>query len=233
MANFPAHEARVFRVTLDRDDAAVASLRGCLSADELAHAAGLVVADRARKFIVRRAMLRSLLGKLLDRDPERIRFRCNRQGKPEIDEPTPSLHFNVSHAGNHAIFAVSRDRPIGIDLEIATRTLDIDLLAKRSFSTWEYEQFVRMPLEARRYAFLRIWTCKESVMKALGLGFSLSIDTVEIDARSTDEPVLRSIGGAPSRAHGWNLRRLEVWEDCVATLACDGPLVVVKIEDMD
>jgi phosphopantetheinyl transferase len=63
--------------------------------------------------------------------------------------------------------AASRCGPIGVDVE-SRREFEIDGMARRWFDpvevTWLYRQ--RDPLDA----FLRLWTAKEAVGKALGRG---------------------------------------------------------------
>jgi 4'-phosphopantetheinyl transferase len=61
---------------------------------------------------------------------------------------------------------------VGIDAEEATRGADVDGVAARFFAPAERETLLRLPEGARRYRFFELWTLKESLLKALGLGLS-------------------------------------------------------------
>ena len=81
------------------------------------------------------------------------------------------MYFNISHSGDYVII-VTADGEVGADIE-KTKPYS-DAVAARCFTPREYEW---MRLEGNDEAFYRLWTAKESVMKASGLGFSLSPET--------------------------------------------------------
>lgn len=78
--------------------------------------------------------------------------------------------FNISHAGDYAVLAVS-DQPIGVDIE-RWRRADTAALAKRFYHP--EEQAVLAAADDPVERFFTIWSLKESYVKALGTGFSLS-----------------------------------------------------------
>ena len=83
------------------------------------------------------------------------------------------LYFNLSHSGNMAVCAVSESE-IGVDIE-QIKSADFKI-AKRIFTESE-TAFVGDSNEQ----FIRLWTLKESYMKYLGKGLSLSPKDIEID----------------------------------------------------
>jgi phosphopantetheinyl transferase len=87
-------------------------------------------------------------------------------GKPYLKNQ--SINFNISHSGDYVVLATA-NREIGVDIEkIAVYP---DKVAIRCFTLPEREW---MEQEGENEAFYRLWTAKESVMKASGLGFSLA-----------------------------------------------------------
>ena len=85
----------------------------------------------------------------------------------------PEIKFNLSHSGTKVLCALS-GCDIGCDVE-AIKEIDMGI-ARRFFSAGEYETLLRCPAgESRNTLFFRIWTCKESFMKATGLGFALPL----------------------------------------------------------
>lgn len=124
-----------------------------------------------RRFVMARAQLRLLLGRHLDRDPRGLVFLLNEFGKPRLDDH-PGVHFSLSHSQDRALLAVSEGPEIGADLE-KVRAIDHIGLARRYFHPDEVATIERH--EDPRQAFFRVWTLKEAVVKALGLGLSLPL----------------------------------------------------------
>ena len=99
-----------------------------------------------------------------------------RNGKPYIRDK--NIFFNLSHSEDTVMCAVS-EREIGADTEKIT---DIDLeVAKRFFHREEYAMLLEQRTdEEKRDMFFRLWTLKESFVKAVGIGMALSPDSFSI-----------------------------------------------------
>ncbi len=98
-------------------------------------------------------------------------------GKPYFMEE-PTIHFNISHSGTK-VMASFADCEIGCDIE---KIADADLkIAERFFCDSEYAAIMekRTPQEQNEL-FYRLWTLKESFLKATGLGLSLPLHAFEI-----------------------------------------------------
>ena len=92
-------------------------------------------------------------------------------GRPRID----GLDFNISHAGDYVIMALS-DYPVGCDIErLRDRKSNI---AKRFFSASEKEWMEGE--KDRQVAFYRVWTARESYVKYTGEGISLDFQRYEV-----------------------------------------------------
>jgi len=91
-------------------------------------------------------------------------------GKPFFKE-YPQICFNVSHAGHFAVAAFSED-DVGIDIE-KTGRLQMRV-ASRFFTDAEQDWICNQNGEQDR-AFTRIWTRKESLIKAIGHGLSYGL----------------------------------------------------------
>lgn len=98
---------------------------------------------------------------------------CGENGKPYFPD-LPALQFNLSHSKTKVMCVIS-DTAVGCDVEQISAA-DVRL-AKRFFSAKEYEIIADQGSEeAQKRMFCRIWTLKESFMKATGKGFSLPLD---------------------------------------------------------
>lgn len=129
---------------------------------------------RAAKSAARRAegicAERLLIYALRDTMPE-IEFPVEivtaESGKPELaDVP---LRFSLSHSGDRCACAVY-DRAIGVDIQ-KRAAADMRILERR-FTPREREYVLNSA--DREAAFTRVWTMKESYVKAFGAGIPLN-----------------------------------------------------------
>lgn len=127
----------------------------------------------------------SLLGELLVRSVlvqnfkisnHDIVFGWSKKGKPYLKNQ-PAIHFNTSHSKQWVVVAVSK-KSIGVDIE-KIRPIKIDL-AKRFFSSIEFDQFMNKEGKARQTYFFDLWTLKESYLKALGKGLTKSLRSFSV-----------------------------------------------------
>lgn len=217
-------EVHVWRASLNLPPAQIQHLRSVLAADEQARAERFHFQKDRDHFIVARGVLRLILGRYLTRDPEHLVFRYNSYGKPalvpaESEEP---LCFNVSHSHELALYAVSRGREVGIDLEHIRSGVDIDHIAARFFAPGEVSTLRTLPATVRNEAFFRCWTRKEAYIKARGEGLSLPLDQFEVTLTPGQPAALMSTPGDPREASRWSLQDLTPALGYVAALAVEG-----------
>jgi 4'-phosphopantetheinyl transferase len=156
------------------DLAAVADGLGeLLDAEETARAARLLSERDRRLWMRSRGVLRALLGRYLGIDPRVLRFSPGEHGKPVVDAPgTQPLHFNLSHSGETALYAISAGRAVGIDVEVARRPIDEPGIAARVLGNAEAERLRALEGAARTREFLRAWVAHEAAVKCRGTGLA-------------------------------------------------------------
>lgn len=90
-----------------------------------------------------------------------------------------TLYFNLSHSGQRVMCVISNVEA-GCDVE---KVKEIDMkVAQHFFVTEEYERVAAQETEEKRQEmFFRIWTLKESLMKATGLGMTLAPESFQVD----------------------------------------------------
>ncbi len=133
-------------------------------------------ADRDR-FLIARAMVRTMLSRYVPMAPRDWRFRIEEYGRPEVaalPPGAPDLRFNLSHTNGLVACAVTVGRDIGIDVEYVHRSLTHDV-AERFFSPQEVLDLRALPSEEQDVVFFDYWTLKESYIKARGLGLTLPL----------------------------------------------------------
>ncbi|WOJ88808.1 4'-phosphopantetheinyl transferase superfamily protein [Methylocapsa polymorpha] len=141
-----------------------------LSAEERSRADRFFRAEDRTRFVLTRAALRSLLGEATGCPPKDIAFETGAYGKPHLAHGR-GPHFNVSHSGSFALIGIS-DRPIGVDIELMRDTFDELALARAFFCEDEHHFLAGLERPAQLQSFYKIWTCKEAVLKAFGVGIS-------------------------------------------------------------
>ena len=147
-------DVHVWRADLRRQQSALPTLTNTLSPDELARAGRFRRARDRRRYLFARGVLRSILARYLRRAPAELSFRYGRTGKPRC-EGNP-VRFNLSHAGDLVVCAVTRARDVGIDVERVRPGLD-------TLMRWLWAGAA-----ARRREFFRGWTRLEALAKAQG-----------------------------------------------------------------
>ena len=102
-------------------------------------------------------------------------------GKPKVTN-YKDIHFNISHSGSWVVCAVD-DVPVGIDVELI-KPIDIGI-AKRFYSREEYIKLMMLNEEERMEYFYKLWTLKESYIKAIGRGLLIDISSCSFDIKTS------------------------------------------------
>lgn len=151
-------------------------------------------------------------------------FQFGKEGKPYLSGQ-PEVHFSLSHSGELALCALSAFE-IGCDVETPRR---VDLaLAERFFHPEESALLFSLPQREREAAFLRLWTLKESYVKAIGLGLALPLDAFRILPEGGGYVLSRA--GDPRH---WALGSYACADCCCAVCAEDPPEALERLSLFD
>ena len=106
-----------------------------------------------------------------------IEYEFGEWGKPFL-KYQPNIHFSLSHSGDYAICSIG-DKAMGNDIEIIKQgRLKV---ADRFFAKEELEWMRAEPNEEEiTQRMFRIWTMKESFLKATGKGISLPLNAFSV-----------------------------------------------------
>ncbi len=129
-----------------------------LSDDEQQRAARFKFEEDRVRWSRARSALRLILSRYVGDDPFRIAFTYGKHGKPELP-PINDVQFNLSHAGDWAMIAVTHAVPVGVDIERIRPGLDMAPLLERLGET-------DLPRDAED--LYRVWTRREARVKAEG-----------------------------------------------------------------
>lgn len=229
----PKDEVHIWRADLDLPTNRVDELTQTLSLDERARAERFYFERDRKRFIVGRGGLRAILGRYLGLDPTQLQFSYSSRGKPALANPSLDgrLFFNVSHSQGLALYGVSCDRAIGIDLEYI-RPIEAEQLAKRFFSDPEYAAISSLPPELQKAAFFKGWVCKEAYLKATGEGL-IGLEQVEVSVIPNEPAQLLSIAGDREAAKRWLLQELFPHPDYASAVVVEGQGVNIRFFSED
>lgn len=150
-----------------------------LSDSERARAASFVRERDRAQFVLAWALVRRSLSRCSDIPPAAWDFERSPAGKPSIHRRFGSpLQFSLSHAHGVCLVAITRDRPVGVDIERVDMQAPIESLAHRCMSPAERAALEGLPHRARPGRFFELWTWKEAYAKARGLGLSLPFEQI-------------------------------------------------------
>jgi 4'-phosphopantetheinyl transferase len=178
-------------------------------------------ADRQR-FLQGRLLLRTFLGHHLGIAPRDVSFVKGEFGKLELDHQAAAgvLRFNLAHSGEWLLFALARDRELGVDVEQHRAMSDAIQIARRFFAPPEVEALEALDPALHHDTFFRVWTRKEAIVKATGQGISAGLERFAVSCDAPDDVTLRGLDGDPAWDR-WTIHGLDMPQHYTAAVAFD------------
>jgi 4'-phosphopantetheinyl transferase len=220
----PTGHIHAWFVSLDRSAYGAYDWSALLSQEERQRAARLRFDLDRHRFIAAHGILRRVLDSYL---PQPAQFVYGPYGKPAL--ASGGLHFNLSHADDRALIAVSATTELGVDLERVRLASDAARIAEYCFSPPERRALSLLPASLQAEGFFKCWTRKEAFVKALGNGLSYPLTdfSVSLD-ESPDEPVrILDLGGDRQAATQWSVRHLAPEPGYVGAIVARQPILQV------
>ena len=216
-------EVHVWQAQLELPSFQVQQLRGLLTEDELDRANRFSFEMDRQRFIAARGTLRSILSRYIPIYPSHLRFYYHQYGKPFLAPEFSSylLNFNLSHSGSMALYAITQNMEIGVDIERIHSDFEYEEIAQRFFSVNDVAVLRTTPTEKKPEAFYNCWTRKEAYIKALGKGLSLPLDSFEVSFAPWESPLLITKAGPQERSL-WTLLNLKPGPGYMGALAVKG-----------
>jgi 4'-phosphopantetheinyl transferase len=135
--------------------------------------------DRAARFrferdrttyVLAHAAWRGLLGRCLGVAAADVPLCFADSGQPVL--PGTGWVTSLSHSGTLVLLAASRADALGVDIERTPSPARLQALAAEICTPEEHESVRGLPEAAREQALLQLWTRKEALLKAAGLGLA-------------------------------------------------------------
>ncbi|MBA4136615.1 MAG: hypothetical protein C0518_04790 [Opitutus sp.] len=166
----PPNEVHIALTLVDRPAESLEELSELLSDDERAQVKRFRFPSDQRRFTVCRGMLRLWLAHYIGAAPEELRFAYGPNGKPAVTGTGSEYHFNLSHSGGLAAFAITRVGEVGVDLEQVHELPGWEQISVLCFAPEERALLGAHSPGERQRQFFRLWTRHEAWLKAWGVG---------------------------------------------------------------
>ena len=201
-----------------------------LSAAERERAGRLVAPVHQGAFIAGRAFLRRVLACYARVAPGEIVFETGTSGKPRLGagQASGAIAFSFSRTRGLALVGVTAGAPLGVDVEQVRAFDDFQGVARRFFAPGEHRALGRLPPRSRLRGFFECWTRKEAVVKALGVGLSVPLDSFEVTFGPGVAPEIARIDLDAPPPRAWSLVHLEPLKGVIGALAA--PFEVGSVE---
>lgn len=195
-----------------------------LSHEELAKASTFYFERDRYQYLLARVLVRTVLSGYCGLAPEALRFETDSMGRPTI-APTLAgvcgdLDFNLSHTPGLVVVAVARGRRIGVDVERLRRPAPLRL-ADRLFAEYERRAMLSLPHSEQPSRFFKLWTLKESYIKARGLGLRIPLRDIEFSFCSDDGIKLRLASSLLDVPDRWSFSQFHPTQDYVVAVCAE------------
>jgi phosphopantetheinyl transferase len=171
-------------------------------------------------------LLRHILGIYLRTPVAAVRMERTAHGKPFIAAPTPNpydLRFNMSHSSNSIAIVLAEGHECGVDVEERPDDVgfDVDQMVRFCGTPQEVEAFSRLdPGKGVQAHFLRFWTLKEAITKAIGVGLSYPLRQLDFYRPSLfSSPVVNQVLNIADRRFACCSKLLSTEAVAVAVIA--------------
>jgi len=186
----------------------------------------LVREDIRQRYVLAHGGVRAVLSGYLGVKPDEIAFDRSATGKPFLSKKLrgrSAITFNLSHAHNRALIAVSKTQEVGVDLEFVRADIEVASLSKRFFTHSEHAAIMRTAEKRRATKFFRYWVAKEALLKAQGIGLGGLHDCeIFLEADGSDTDVRTRLGAQfPNTLEVRLLSCEKEWEAAVAAQRLD------------
>ena len=214
----------IWCISLDLDDPCLHLFEQVLSEEERSKAMRMRIEEPRKHYVAARAILRQIIATYMKEKPERLEFRYGPNDKPALAEEFSStgITFNMSHSHGLALYGVTLEREIGVDIEKIRQDMAITDLAKRFFSTREYDKMIKLPAEQQVQGFFNCWTRKEAYLKSTGQGLKFPLSHFDVSLAPGEPAALLEHQTDPEQVSLWSIAELDVVPGYAAALSVEG-----------
>lgn len=150
-------------------------------------------------YVLAHAAWRHALAAVLRVTPAEVPLASEANGRPCL--PGTGLATSLSHSGSHVAIAIAHADCIGVDIEQSPTRADLGPLTELLCTTEEANALQRCDTPSREHALLALWTRKEALLKAYGIGLRQPPSGIRVDADVPIAPPPSAPGAPVCRVH--------------------------------
>ncbi|WP_243041004.1 4'-phosphopantetheinyl transferase family protein [Dyella sedimenti] len=156
--------------------------------------------DRDRRtYVLAHACWRIALGEVLGCDTRDVALASSASGQPRL--PGTAFATSLSHSGSHVAIAVARAPIVGVDIECSPTRTSLRAIEDMLCTPGEALAMRALPDDARTTAMLALWTRKEALLKAFGIGLCVTPSAIAAPGQHAIDPPLAAAGMPACRIH--------------------------------
>jgi 4'-phosphopantetheinyl transferase len=200
----------------------VGRLSSWLTDDERQRAESFRFSCHQDRFVVSHAFARGVLGAYLHVQPRDVQILRSWTGKPLVGNTAPdgaTLGFSLAHSTAYVAVAVAPTILVGVDVEQHRSGIDVPGIAERYFAPAEVAMLEGLSEAQAEAQFLRLWTCKEAFVKAIGLGLSYPLDRFVVGRPHHNQLEYSSVEAEYGPPSSWSLRTYRPAPECYVAVA--------------
>lgn len=219
----PPQEVHVWSASLTVSMQQIFAFEQTLATDERHRANRFRFEQDKTRFIASRGMLRDILSRYLNLEPDQVQFAYGEYGKPTLASTIKhtGLEFNLSHSGAMAVYAIAHQKQVGIDVEQHRFLNNLNPLVQQCLSPKELEVFLTLEPAHQQTTFFHYWTGKEAYLKAIGKGLAVPLEQIEIPL-DTSKPTKLLVEESAFQSNDWYLQTVPVSTGYSAALVVEG-----------
>lgn len=168
--SFSSQDAHVNVVTVD-PEREINHAAQLVSAEILSRSLTLLSQEARQTFVFAHAFVNLLISKWQNISPSALRFFTGPFGKPRLLEPNEDISFSISYRKNMIAVALS-STDVGVDIEEIRSDIDLSGIARMVFTPDEQKCLQSTDGREKENKFFELWTRKEALLKASGIGLS-------------------------------------------------------------
>lgn len=171
--------------------------QSCLSADEIKKARLFVSGKCRHRFINGRLWLRRLISEVAGCHTSSLELVDRKGMAPSIriDGNNVNFGWSFSRSGHLGAVAVTdQSSDTGVDIELKRSVPDVNKIAELFFEKIEWQTRTNMTETERSEKFLELWTAKEAIAKAGGVGLTMPFANSD-KVKNGQKIVLHKLGG--------------------------------------
>lgn len=203
-------QIRIHRIFIPNYLGAITSFFELLDTAEQKRANNYHHLKDSQRFIIARGILKILVSQYLNCQAKDVCIKIGANKKPYIfTNSTVSFEYNISHSGNWIVVAFANEA-IGVDVEQIQVSFNFESILTACFSNME-QNYVQNNTNSREL-FYRLWTRKESFVKATSKGLDDSLPQLTcLDGKW-------ALMNQPSFEHDWENWSFVLDQDHVASI---------------